>query len=778
MIRLGLRLAVAGGREAVARLALIAVAVGIGVGLLLTTSAGINALDNQNARYAWLETGFAGSDAPAGAEPAGAARVGAGPADAESATGIGPAVGPTAGDPLWWHVRADYFRGERIGRVDVAATGPDSPVPPGITGLPGPGEFYASPELARLLRDTPDTQLGDRFGATLVGTIGDAALPSPTSLLVVVGRSVADLARQAGAVQVTGISTTSPGACIDGCAFGVGIDPDGMTLILSVVVAALLFPVMVFIGSATRLAAARREQRFAAMRLVGATPRQISVLSTVESTVAASAGVGLGFGLFFALRPALAGIPFTGTPFFTEDLSVGVADALLVAFGIPVAAAVAARIALRRVTISPLGVTRRATPRPPSAWRTAPLLAGVGELGFLAYASDIGDSSDTGLQALAYLTGILSIMIGLVVAGPWLTMLGSRLAVRRARRPAALVAGRRLADDPQAGFRAIGGLVLALFVGTCALGVTSGILAHNTGSAPDSAIAAGTVVQRLFDQEFAADPATDLPDEAMAALSVIPGVSGVALIHASSVQGPVVSCAELAAVPALGSCPEAAAGSAVAAVNPDFGGGVVATSTPMSNATWPVVGVSTAGLSQVPLNAIVVGTDATTEAVERARTVLALAIPTTYPSLTLSEWRTDGSRQLDNYRRLADVVIITTLPIAGCSLAVSVVGGLAERRRPFSLLRLTGTPLAVLRRVVLLESALPLLVSAVVSAGAGLLAAHLFLRAQLDATIQPPQAEYYLVVLAGTVASLAVIASTLPLLSRITGPEAARNEQW
>ena len=37
MIRLGLRLAVAGGKETIARLALIAVAVAVGSGLLLTT---------------------------------------------------------------------------------------------------------------------------------------------------------------------------------------------------------------------------------------------------------------------------------------------------------------------------------------------------------------------------------------------------------------------------------------------------------------------------------------------------------------------------------------------------------------------------------------------------------------------------------------------------------------------------------------------------------------------------------------------------------------------
>ena len=67
MIRLGLRLAVAGGKEAITRLALIAIAVAIGVGLLLTTLGSLNAFEAQNERYAWLETGYPGAEQPAGA---------------------------------------------------------------------------------------------------------------------------------------------------------------------------------------------------------------------------------------------------------------------------------------------------------------------------------------------------------------------------------------------------------------------------------------------------------------------------------------------------------------------------------------------------------------------------------------------------------------------------------------------------------------------------------------------------------------------------------------
>jgi len=36
------------------------------------------------------------------------------------------------------------------------------------------------------------------------------------------------------------------------------------------------------------------------------------------------------------------------------------------------------------------------------------------------------------------------------------------------------------------------------------------------------------------------------------------------------------------------------------------------------------------------------------------------------------------------------VVILTSLAIAGCTLAASVTAGLADRKRPFTLRRITG----------------------------------------------------------------------------------------
>jgi hypothetical protein len=555
-----------------------------------------------------------------------------------------------------------------------------------------------------------------------------------------------------------------------------------------VVAAALLFPVLIFIGGATRLSAARREQRFAAMRLVGGTPRQITTIATVESSVATTIGVAVGFVLFAICRPLIATIPFSGERFFTRDLSLSTVDVLLVAIGIPVAAAVAARFALRRVNISPLGVTRRITPRPPRPRRLILLVAGVAWLGYLAYFSDIRETWRSFDQALGYLAGVFAIMVGLVIAGPWLTLVGARLTVRRASRPAGLIAARRLGDNPQSAFRAVSGLVLAVFVASCAIGIITTIVAYNDGAVGDTANANGTVLREFIRTPEIVDTPTTIPAESLRDLTAIPGVGGVAAIHSDPNVGPTfskngrpqapphfVDCAELVTVPALGHC---AAGADVAAIDVNFGGAIVDKSAPMSDVTWPAAGRSTEDLTDMPLDMVVVSTNGTSAAIEQTRTTLEQVFPTStgFAPETVSERKSRSSREINRYQQLANVVLLTSLPIAGCSLAVSIAGGLAERRRPFSLLRLTGTSLGTLRRIVSLEAAVPLLISVVLSAAAGLLAAALFLHAQLEQTLQAPGLSYYALIVGGVLISFAIISSTMPLLARITGPEAARND--
>ena len=784
MIPLGLRLVLSGGREAVTRLIILAVAVGLGVGLLLTAVAATNAVTAWNNSHAWWWTG----------------------------TAYVPS-GPAAGvDPLWWHPSVDTFDGQQIDRFDVAATGASSPVPPGITHDPAPGQYYASPALAPLLRSTPANQLADRYPGRLAGTVGDAALPSPNTLILIIGRTPAQLAATPDSVQVTSIATTVPGSRdtqvnpkgLDYSSPDMGIGASTSDLILSVVALAVLAPVLIFIATATRLSAARREERFAAMRLVGATRKQVSLLAAVDSTVAAVLGVALGFGVFFLLRGPVAGISFVGEPFFSGDLSLSPPDILAVAIGVPAAAAVAARLALRRVHISPLGVARRQTPRPPRAWRMLPLLAGFADLGFFVVH---GKPASPSGQVLAFVPGYLLIIVGLVIAGPWLTMAAAKVMARRTSRPGTLLAARRLADDPKAAFRAVSGLVLALLITTAA------VVAITTQNAVDltkwgSAAETNVLTSQLADQQLGGDhqsgaattattgagPAASAAPLA-ARLSGIPGVQGVMVVRADpgltipagfdnlggnpfGPSGPVpagvVSCAQLATVPALGRCP---AGARAAAFPEDgFDGPLFKVDT--TGITWPAVNVPATRLDSLGVDAVNVGTDGSVPAVEQARTVLenAYASASLNGPSTLGDLIARDNSKNNDYQQLANTVILVSLLIAGCTLAAGIAAGLADRKRPFSLLRLTGARLATLRRVVALEGAVPLLAVAAVAIGTGFGAAAMNASLQQQHPMVAPGAAYYLITAGGILAALGIIAATFPLLARITGPEVARNE--
>ena len=66
---------------------------------------------------------------------------------------------------------------------------------------------------------------------------------------------------------------------------------------------AFLFPILILVGTATRLAAARREERYAALRLVGATMDQVGVISSVDAAVSALLGAMLGIVIFRRCSP-------------------------------------------------------------------------------------------------------------------------------------------------------------------------------------------------------------------------------------------------------------------------------------------------------------------------------------------------------------------------------------------------------------------------------------------------------------------------------------------
>ena len=757
MIALGLRFSLRGGREAGFRLLFTALGVAVGVALLLFTLSGFNGLKAKDARQGWLLT---------------------------RQHNTRPSVNEKTSDPLWWRVVYDTYGDRQLLRVEVAATGPRAPLPPGLTRLPKAGEYYVSPALAQLLRGTPADVLRARFAGREAGLIGEAGLTAPNALIAVIGRPVAELSHLPDASRVRSIETAPQPHDYN----------TDFKVILGLGAIGLLIPVLMFVATSTRLSAARREERFAALRLVGATPRQVNVIASIEAALAAVAGTLAGFAGFWLFRPLIARIPFTGDPFFTSDLSLGRTAILAVVVGVPLAAVLAGLAALRRVRISPLGVTRHVTPKPPRAWRVAPMLIG---LAMLAAARRLPSNGGANTTVLAILVAFATIIFGLMIAGPWLTMAGARLLATFAKRDSTLIAGRRLSDDPSRAFRAISGLVLAVFVGTVFVGVVSTAVGHGRNGFLTMTLPKGTVTEWLDRQEPGSlapralggtrsvqphvAPSLYSPQELITRLRGLDGVRVVLPIYTvqSATNGPqsvgdpqgLVAAAAWDRLGVYGRVDGKAGATVIVPADELLNGDLV------RRASWASAGLPASGLAAHPMKALLVTTDGSDLSVERVRTTLEAALPAYSPPVAASHLGDSSRATIDLLQRMVDVGIVLSLVIAGCSLAVSVAGGLIERKRPFTLLRLTGMPLAHLRRVVVLEAAVPLVLVALVSAAAGFAAADLILRATPNGFgVSPPPGGYWVIMGGGLAAALAVVCATLPLLSRLTELQTARTE--
>jgi hypothetical protein len=770
MFRLGLRLSLRSGREALIRLILTTVAVGVGVAVLLAVLADFHAFQVTNNRPSWESTQGAPVSHKSG----------------------------SASNAELWNYSNDIFKGQTIERLDVAALGPRAPVPPGISRLPASGQYYASPALVALIRSVPGDELGDRFPGSLAGTIGEKALASPNELVIFVGSTPAKLAALPSTVQVDKIATAAGRQIWSSYfrdAFGVGA-------------VAFLFPILILIGTATRLAATRREERYAALRLVGATSRQISSISSVDAVVGALLGTFLGIGIFTLLQPALAGTAITSTRYFANYVTPTGWGYVAVLVAVPAASAIASLLSLRRVRISPLGVSRRVTPPAPRAWRVIPLLAGI-----VLFVAGLLLTTSKSIGAPAF-PGLLVILVGLVVGGPWLTARAARLLARFMKGASPLLAARRLADNPKAAFRTVSGLVLAVFLGT----VVAGLLpAVNATTATPSASALSNVLldgftsapvcgnnanctggpggdfgpgdvrsgQPVSQQEIALE---GLPPQAGAKLvSQLRAYHGTAVIPIYSTpqdsnpnsfggNNAIVSCESLLRMAALGRCAPGA--SAVEANSSNlFSDNPTFSTQPIINNDSPAASDNFSGLY---LQAVLVKVN-NAATLERVRTFL---VTHTAQSASGTAPRTFGEAVqarlgvATTVQRLVYIAVALTLLVAGCSLAVAVGGGLVERKRPFTLLRLSGTPASTLYRVVFLEAMFPLIAATLVAAAAAYGISVLTVGKMAPAGTPVPVLGhlYYLTMGTGLAVSVLVILITLPLLGRITGPGSARFE--
>lgn len=391
-------------------------------------------------------------------------------------------------------------------------------------------------------------------------------------------------------------------------------------------------------------------------------------------------------------------------------------------------------------------------------------------IGFVVTLPVLTDTEGDGAPWL--LAAVMALLIvGIVIIGPWLTTGIGKVLTWTSRRAATTIAGHRLTAYPSASFRSISGLVLAVFLVTLISTLSAATLAR----LPDPGrivLPAGTVGTEFGDQN-SVPLSADRTNVLVARLRAIPGVSAVVDLRTSAGSLPasrndpvrvVTRCATLRAA-ALADCPDPAR-----TVSLDARGLV-------DGNVGDIHTGDTAGVDSLPMLGLLVTTDASAAAIESARTAIESATDDDAPTLpwTVGELKGQNNHQVDQVTRIGNSILFVTLVIAGFSVAVSVTGGLVERKRPFALLRLAGMRSRELSQVLIVETAAPLVGIAGTSVLLGLAVAADVVRVNHVPWV-PPVASYWWTLAAGLTVALAVaLAATIPL-RRMTSLETARFE--
>jgi MFS family permease len=625
---------------------------------------------------------------------------------------------------------SDYYDGRPMTRAYLAALGGDPPVPPGLSRAPRPGEVAASPALQRLLESTPDGELDDRFPGRVTLTIGPAGLAHDNELVGIIGRSPDQLNSVRSVGEVHGFTRVTPtGSAI--VALLVFFVLTGSGLVLA--------PIVILIVVVSRVAWRQRERRLAAIRLVGATQSQISLVAAAEAGLAAVGGAALGWGLYEVGRRVLAAtLTFQGGHFWVDDVAVPTSWLGAILVGSPVLVMLTTVASLRGVHRRPLAVQRRSRRGRPSLWLVVPLVVGLlGQFAVLPFRDQLAVSGeDGGPPLLATLGALLSLLaiVGFVLVGPWLVAMVGRGVARLSRSVPSLLAARRIADNPQATFYSVAAVGLAA-VALAYIGCT---VAVNTPPNPSGVI-----------------PPFDGPARP-GVVSVVTGGVPAATVEPLLSNGAIAldggfstaACADLARMTYV-TCPYPPGGELVE----------------------PPAGTVVPALVML----LYIPTDGSLAAENRVRTEAANLVP----NAIINSNRDPVDYNLETFFRDLDLFAVVAaffvLIIGAFGLAASMVGGLIERRRPFALLRASGVYLSELRRSVLLETAATMGVVSVAGVGIGMLLAYASTR-QGGMAWRWPGADVYGLIGGGVLAALLFSTVALPLLNLTTRHDAVRFE--
>ena len=357
-----------------------------------------------------------------------------------------------------FRVVEDSYRGRPWTRVLIARGTSPVQLPPGVDQLPFPGQVFTSPTIAAAAKT--DAGLRQRLSAPVSGLIGDSGLEGPDDQFSYVGVTEEQLGDKS----------------IDGAGFGgQHSPPTGLRNVIAVALAMIVgVPALLFLSTCSRLSAATRARRLAALRLLGMRRAQVLAICGWETGLGALLGALLGSTAFLAVNVPLARSGVVGTKWFPGDTRLSLIGVMVVSSGVAAIATCLAVAGTRRVLRGPLEVRHNAVAGASSWWRLLPLLVGISALiAFLA--SSIGKQgfSSSGQNTTVLATSLAS--VGVIVAlRPMVGAVAAQLL--RVDSVSVRLGVRRLQYEPTSVLSVLTGLVVLVLVA----GISAGVLQDAT----------------------------------------------------------------------------------------------------------------------------------------------------------------------------------------------------------------------------------------------------------------------------------------------------------
>ncbi|MFZ4895543.1 FtsX-like permease family protein [Plantibacter sp. Mn2098] len=260
--------------------------------------------------------------------------------------------------------------------------------------------------------------------------------------------------------------------------------------------AILIVPLVSLGGAAARLSARRRDDRLSTLRLLGATPSDVTRMTILESSAVALLGAGIGAVVYAVTMPLVGLLSFNGAMIGPFAVWVGAPVLVGVIVAIGLLAAVSAAIGLRAVNVSPLGVRTRQ--QAATVHWIRPVIGAVLILGLFGALTMLGGFA--GVVIIAIIVLAFAAGIGVVnLVGPFAIGVVGRVALRGAKTPAKLLAARGILESPKAAWRQVSGVAMTSFIAVVAgTGLALVDLAGDAGGSDESQVIVADVRTGIF----------------------------------------------------------------------------------------------------------------------------------------------------------------------------------------------------------------------------------------------------------------------------------------